>query len=226
LLEELAELRRSKIFSRIDEIVNSGEIYSLHIDVMRPPLIPNRSAFPIQLLKEICKIFQGRILLEIHLMVTHPDRLVQQIDEFIEARRRTRTSVIIQREAYDSEKETIESLKTIKGLGYRAGIGLNLPSPFESLSNEVVENADLVLIMSVTMGKGGQKYDAEATERIKGISSRFPDKPIKVDGGINEETIQPVIEAGAKILVVGSFISMSKNPIVALKKLKRTLHRF
>jgi len=226
LREEPAELRQSEIFSKIGEIVNSGEIYSLHIDVMRPPLIPNRSAFPIQLVREICESFHGRILLEIHLMVTRPDHLVRQIDEFIKPERRTRTSVIIQREAYDSEKDAIETLRKIKGSGYQVGIGLNLPTPFESLSDEIVQNADLVLIMSVPMGRGGQKYDAVAHERIKEISKRFPDKPIKVDGGINEETIQPVVEAGAKIIVVGSFISMSKRPVVALRKLRRALHRF
>ncbi len=223
LLKHLDQFKCSKVFSQILELVVSGKLYSLHIDVMRPPLISNRSAFPIELIRRIYENLHERITLEIHLMVKEPELLIEDINKFVEPDGRTEVSMIIQREAYGSEEEVIKTLRAIKTLGYRAGIGLNLPTPFKSLTEEIIKNADLVLIMSVPMGKGGQKYDDQATERIKVIASRFPDKPIKVDGGINDKTVQSVKKAGAKILVIGSFVSMSKKPLAVLENLERML---
>jgi len=87
----------------------------------------------------------------------------------------------------------------------------------------MIENADIVLIMSVPMGKGGQRYSAKASRRTKSVSERFPDKLIKVDGGINDKTAWSVVEAGASILVVGSYITRNKDPIGVLMRLRAIL---
>lgn len=223
LLKQLNHLAHSIVFSKILELVNSGKLYSLHIDVMRPPLIPNRSAFPTELIRKMYENFHERIILDIHLMANDPEVLVQKISDFIEPQQRPETTTIIQREPYASQKEVVTALRTIKSLGYRVGIGLNIPTSFESLTDGMVRNADEVLIMSVPMGKGGQSYSEEATERIKRLSSRFPDKPIRVDGGINDKTILSAKRAGARIFVIGSYVTMSRRPIAALEKLERIL---
>jgi len=186
-------------------------------------LIPDRSTFPIDLIKYIYENFHEKIILEIHLMVKEPNLLVQEINEFIEPRNRKRISMIIQREAYITEEEITNTLRTIKELGYKAGISLNLPTPFNRLTDEMMRDADLVLIMSVPMGKGGQEYDEQATERIKDISNRFPSKPIKVDGGINDMTAQTVKKAGAEIFVVGSYLTKNGDPFGALERIERIL---
>jgi len=222
-VKQLDQLPRSEVFSRILELVNSGKLYSLHIDIMRPPLIPDRYAFPIELIRQMYENLRGKIILEMHLMVQKPDFVIQEIDRFVEPSERTRSTMIIQREAFNSEEEVTRTLRAIKNLGYKAGIGLNLLTPFNSLKEEMIKESDLVLIMSVPMGKGGQQFSDQATQRIKDVSSRFPDKPVKVDGGINDKTIRSVKKVGAKILVVGSFISMSSNPLVAVEKLERIL---
>jgi len=223
LLKQLSYHKHSGVFSKILELVDSGKLYSLHVDVMRPPLIRNRSAFPIELIRGVYEDLYEKIILDIHLMVKEPESLVQEINEFIQPGEMTKTTMIIQQEAYSSEGKIITTLETLKSLGYKAGIGLNLPTPFDSLTDETVRNADEVLVMSVPMGKGGQQYDDEATERIRKLSRKFPDKLIRVDGGINDKTILSAKRAGAKIFVIGSYVTMSRRPLVRLEKLERIL---
>ncbi|MEM0050380.1 MAG: ribulose-phosphate 3-epimerase, partial [Candidatus Bathyarchaeia archaeon] len=96
---------------------------------------------------------------------------------------------------------------------------LNLPTPEEKLTSKIAKEADMILVMSVPMGLCGQKYHKEATGRLRVISKRFPDKIIEVDGGINPETIVEALRAGANIAVVGSYITLSDNPLEALLKI-------
>ncbi|MFQ6095549.1 MAG: hypothetical protein ACE5NN_05350 [Candidatus Bathyarchaeia archaeon] len=223
LSKRIGDLKDSEVFSRILKLVDSGMLYSLHIDVMRPPLIPDRSAFPTEVIRDLYVHLHDKIMLVIHLMVKEPDYLIKEIDSFIELDARPNISLIIHREAYASEEDVIKRLKFIKELGYKAGIGLNLPTPLTSLTDGMIKNADMVLIMSVPMGKGGQRYDDRSSRRIRGVSERFPDKLIEVDGGINDETIRSVVEAGAKSLVIGSYVTKNTNPIEALVRLHKIL---
>ena len=223
LSQQIGNLANSEAFSKIVELVDSGFLYSVHIDVMRPPLVPHRSSFPIELIRDVCSHLRSKILIEVHLMVNEPELLIEKINGFVDPEHRTKVALIIQREAYISEEEVINRLRIIKSLGYKAGIGLNFPTPFENLTDEMIENSDLILVMSVPMGKGGQKYEDRATERIRSISRRFPEKLSKVDGGINDKTIKTVIEAGARILVMGSFITRNRRPLDALKRIRRMI---
>lgn len=223
LSRRIGDLESSEVLPTILELVDSGMLFSLHVDVMRPPLIPHGSSFQLELIRDLYFPLHNRIFLEIHLMMKEPELLIEEITEFVEPRCRGNVALIVQREAYVSEEEVIKGLRIIKNLGYKAGIGLNLPTPFKSLTDGMIENADIVLIMSVPMGKGGQRYNAQASRRIKSVSERFPDKLIKVDGGINDKTARSVVEAGASILVVGSYITRNKDPIGVLMRLTTTL---
>ena len=223
LSKRIGDLESSEAFSKIVQLVDSDMLYSLHIDVMRPPLIPDRSSFQLELIRDLYFLLHNKTVLEIHLMMNEPELLIQEINRFIKPRQRANIALIIQREAYVSEEGVIERLEIIRDLGYRTGIGFNLPTAFDSLTDDIISNADIVLVMSVPMGKGGQRFDVEALMRIKSVSERFPDKLIKVDGGINDETARSVVEAGAGILVVGSYITRNKEPISVLMRLKGVL---
>jgi len=217
------QLATSEAFSRTMELVDSNRLYSLHIDVMRPPFILDRSAFPTNLIRRIYQAFHDRIALEMHLMVRNSEFLFQEFNNFVDPKDRSNILMAIQREAYGSEHEIITALNTIRVMGYRNGIALDLPTPIGSLTGEMVEAADVIQIMSVPMGKGGQKYDERATEKIRYLASRFPRKVVKVDGGINDKTARHARKAGAEVLVVGSFITTSKSPLEALERLHRAL---
>ncbi len=223
LVKHLDQIPRSESFLKIIKLIDSRRLYSIQIDVMRPPFIQERFAFPIPLIRKIYETFRERIALEMHLMVENPIHLIGELNAFIESEDRPNTSIAIHREAYGSEQQTINALKKIGGMGYRIAIALDLPTPVASLTDEMIEAADTILMMSVPMGKGAQQYDERADEKIKSIAIRFPEKQIEVDGGINERTARDAMDAGARILVVGSFVTKSSDPLGSLERLQNTL---
>jgi len=223
LSDHADNLAKSEALSKIEKLIQTGKIHRVHIDVMRPPMIPHKTAFSIELIRQLYEKLHEKILLAVHLMVNDPFPIIEKINEFIPKDERPETLIIIQRESFDSEEKTIRALIRLKEYGYKAGICLNLPSPTEILTKKIVENADTVLLMSVPMGLGGQKYSDEATERVAYFSRMFPDKTIEVDGGINPQTIVRVEKAGAKVAVVGSFITRNEDLERAILELERSL---
>lgn len=216
-------LRESLAFKNIMNLVKTGKIDSIHVDVMRPPLIPDKTKFSTDLIKRLYEELISEILLNVHLMTNDPFSIIKDMNGFIVGGDRAKVAVIVQVESFSSEDETIGALKSIKRYGYKAGISLNLLTPEEKLTNKIAEEADIILVMSVPMGLGGQKYHSEATGRIKRISKSFPDKVIEVDGGINPETIAEAWKAGARVAVIGSYITLSSNPLEALLKIDSAL---
>jgi len=224
LSKRIDALSESSAFLRILELIRTKGIYCIHIDVMRPPLIPDRTAFSIELIKKLCYALRGRISLAIHLMVPDPILIIDDIDKFTSREERAEICVIIQRESFDSESETLKAIDLIREKGYgKVGICLDLPTPCEALSKKIIEAVDMILLMTVRMGRGGQKYANKGTEKILYFSKRFPNTFIEVDGGINPQTAPIAKNAGAKAAVVGSFITRSNDPTEALQELKRTL---
>ena len=223
LEEHMDNITHAKVFNDIQYLVNSGKLYGLHIDVMRPPFIPDKSVFTIRTIKQIYQNFYKKINLELHLMLAEPILFIEGIDYFIQPNNRARISVIIQYEAYNQEDEIIRALRILSDLGYNVGIGFDLQTPFEKLTEKIVENSDLIFLMCVPMGKGGQKYDEQATEKIKYASKNFTGKIVEVDGGINDKTIQFAKNAGAKVFVIGSYITKSEKPSDVVKKIEEIL---
>jgi len=223
LSNQVENIAESGALSKIVRLIQTGRIHRVHIDVMRPPVIPDKTKFSIDLMKQLYERLHRKIALEIHLMVKEPFQIIGKVNKFIPKQERAKTVIIIQRESYSSEEETIRALSLLKEYGYETGICLNLPTPSEDLTEKIVENADMVLLMSVPMGRGGQKYGDEATRRIADFSQRFPDKLIEVDGGIDPKTILIAGKAGAKMAVVGSFLTENENPERALQELERSL---
>jgi ribulose-phosphate 3-epimerase len=214
---------QSKVVNKITSLIDSGLICNLHIDVMRPSLIPDKIAFPMETIKRIYDNYNKKISFELHLMVANPILCINKMNDFIQPNIMSQTLVIIQYEAYLQEDKVINALQTLHALGYKAGIGLDLPTPVEKLTKEIVDKSDLVFLMAVPMGKGGQKYDQSATEKIRHVSKAFPRKVIEVDGGLNDKTIKYAKDAGTKILVIGSYITNNIEPLDVLDKISKIL---
>jgi len=227
ILEYESELSRnidSLAFLQILRLVETKKIHWIHIDVMRPPLIPNRTAFSIDLIKKLYHALSPRIPLAIHLMVPDPILIIDKMNKFVSRDERAKIFVIIQRESFNSENEVLETIDLIRGLGYRKiGVCLDLPTPCEALSKKIIEAVDAILLMTVRMGRGRQKYVEEGTKKILYFSKQFPNRLIAVDGGINPQTVKIAKNAGAKAVVVGSFITRSSDPLEALLKLTWSL---
>jgi len=219
----LDNLEESRAFSEIVRMVKSGWLHSLHIDVMRPDLIPGRTRFRIDLIRQLYERLGGEIPFRVHLMMKEPLRLLEEMNTFVCGRLRREVSVILQREAYTSEDEMVVDLRAVKEMGYGVGASLDLPSPLELLGEASVSRADFVLLMTVPMGKGGQDYAPQANSRIAEFSRRFPNVSIWVDGGLKEDNILAARDAGANGFVVGSFITDSRDPLKALKRLTEIL---
>ena len=114
LPKHINDLSESLAFLQILQLAGTKRIHCLHIDVMRPPLIPDRTAFSIELIKELYHALSQKIPLAIHLMVLDPILIIDEIGKFISRRERANTSVIIQRESFDSENETLKAFDLVR----------------------------------------------------------------------------------------------------------------
>ena len=204
-------------------LMKTGKINRVHIDVMRPPMIPKRTAFRTDLIRAVCESLRGKILLGAHLMVGDPYPIIEQLNAFVPRSERADFEIFIQRESFSSEADTIKALEFLKGCNYKSGVCLNLPTPTEALTAPIVEASDVVLLMTVPMGAGGQGYSEEGSRRIALFSNRHLEKAIAVDGGMNPKTIVEAQKAGAKIAIVGSFITRNENPVNAVNEICRSL---
>ena len=219
LAKHVDDLAGSECLSKIIRLVQTGKIHRAHVDVMRPPMIPDTSNFSKDLMHRLYVELHEKVQLAYHLMVKEPSPLIEEINGFVPKEERAKTLIIIQRESFNSEDEAVKALRLLKTQGYEAGICLDLPTPRRVLTGKIIEAADNLLIMSVPMGRGGQKYSSKATRRIAFFSRGFPEKPITVDGGIDPKTIGVAGKAGAKEAVVGSFITRNGNPEEAIRAL-------
>jgi ribulose-phosphate 3-epimerase len=183
----------------------------IHLDVMDGHFVPNITFGP-ALVKAVRKV--TRLPLDVHLMIEKPDLY---INKFAEA---GADYLVVHVEACNHLHRTIQA---IKDLGVRAGVSLNPHSP-PFLLDQILNELDLVLVMSVNPGFGGQKFIESAVPKIatlKGFIDEYKyDCLIEVDGGINEATGKKCIEAGAQILVAGSYIFKANDYKQAIDSLK------
>ena len=183
-------------FSRLTEEVKAIENTKakwLHLDVMDGNFVPNIS-FGADIIKAIRK--NSSLYFDAHLMIENPEWYIDTIaDAGVQ-------SISIHVEA---TKHLDRALQLIKNRGLRAGVAINPATDIAFLDN-IYEKLDLILIMTVNPGFGGQKFLNQMIEKIRKIRNKFPHIDIQVDGGINNETAKLVIEAGANVLVAGSYV--------------------
>ena len=186
-------------FSRLGEqikILEKEGVKILHIDVMDGDFVPSIS-FGMPVIKSIRK--ESKMFFDVHLMVTEPERYIR---DFVEC---GADSITVHAEACEDLERTIE---LIRAAGVKVGVSIKPATPVNDISH-LLDEVDMVLIMTVQPGFGGQKYLEECTEKIKELRELIDeeglDTQIQVDGGINAETLSTVMEAGANLIVAGSY---------------------
>lgn len=200
----------SKLGEEIRSIQKAGADY-IHIDVMDGSFVPN-----ITIGNEVVKSIRpiSDLPYDVHLMINNPD---SHIKAFVEA-----GSDIITIHA-EASIHLDRSLALIKSFGKKAGVSL-VPSTHEDALDYVMENLDLILVMTVNPGFGGQKFLSSQLKKIENIRKKIEKSgrkiELEVDGGVNDETVKLVTSAGADVLVSGSYIFGSKNYAEAISKLR------
>jgi len=182
----------SKLREEIQEVESYGAEY-LHLDVMDGNFVPNIS-FGAPVISSIRK--HSNLVFDVHLMVENPDRFIKDmVDAGADV-------ITIHAEATKHLNRTIQ---LIKSYGKKVGVALNPSTPLDVIKYDL-KDIDMVLIMTVNPGFGGQAFIEGMLQKIRDLRSIDPNIDIQVDGGINNKTSKLVKEAGANILVAGSYL--------------------
>ena len=190
------------------EMINKSDADWLHLDLMDGTFVPNISfGFPvIDAVAKICKK-----PLDVHFMIEHPERYVQ---------RTAKTGAMMMNVHYEACVHLHRTVQEIHDAGMKAGVTLN-PSTPVCLLEDILNDVDMVLLMSVNPGFGGQKFIEGTIDKLRALREMVDRKNsralIQIDGGVQAETAPRLVEAGADVLVSGSYVFKAADPI-------RTIH--
>ncbi|WP_313798717.1 ribulose-phosphate 3-epimerase [Cytobacillus sp.] len=205
----------SKLGEEILDVERGGADY-IHVDVMDGHFVPNITIGPliVEAIRPVTKL-----PLDVHLMIENPD---QYIESFAKA---GADYITVHVEACHHLHRTIHF---IKSLGVKAGVVLNPATPVQMIE-DIIDDVDMVLLMTVNPGFGGQKFIPSVLRKIAAVKKMADNKgltiEIEVDGGVNEETAKLCIEAGANVLVAGSAVYNQEDRAKAIAAIKgSTIH--
>ena len=192
-------------------MVNQSEADWFHLDVMDGVFVPNIS-YGMPIISQIKKA--ARKPLDVHLMIVQPERYIQA---FCQAGADILTVHL------EASIHLHRTLQEIKSMGMKAGVALNPHTAVNHLE-DIIQDIDVVLVMSVNPGFGGQSFIRHSLEKVRKlrqpIESTHSNTIIEVDGGVNLATGKQLVEAGADALVAGSFVFNSSDPAKTIKELK------
>jgi len=193
------------------EMVNNSEADWFHIDVMDGHFVPNIS-YGMPVIKAIKK--HARKPLDVHLMIEKPERYIEEFAEI---------GADIITVHYESTVHLHRTLTQIENAGCKAGIVLNLTTPV-SVLEDILPKCYMVLLMSINPGFGGQKFEEMTYNKVRKLremaNKQSLNTHIEIDGGVNSSNARKLLDAGADVLVAGSFIFKSDNPTDTIAELK------
>ncbi|NDW17696.1 ribulose-phosphate 3-epimerase [Dysgonomonas sp. 216] len=193
------------------EMINNSEADWIHCDIMDGVFVPNISfGFPIlEKVKEVAKK-----PLDVHLMIVQPEKFIEQVKN---------AGAYMMNVHYEASTHLHRTIAAIHEAGMKAGVTLNPHTPV-TLLNDILHDVDMVLLMSVNPGFGGQKFIEHSLSKVSQLKEIILKKNlntlIEVDGGVNLETGKKLVEAGADILVAGNAVFSTSNPAETIHKLK------
>jgi len=194
------------------EMINNSEADWFHIDIMDGVFVPNIS-FGMPVLEAISK--HAKKPIDVHLMIVDPDRYIKTFAQL---------GANVLTVHYEACTHLHRTLQAIKAEGMKAGVALN-PHTNINLLEDIINDIDLVCIMSVNPGFGGQSFIENTYTKVEQLKSLITKKNaktlIEIDGGVTDKNAQKLIDAGADVLVAGNFVFKSKDPIKTISELKK-----
>ena len=202
------------LYSEI-EMVNNSEANWFHIDVMDGVFVPNIS-FGTPIMKVLKD--NAKKTLDVHLMIVNPDNYIENFAEL------GADILTVHYEACNHLHRTVQRIKDLK---MKAGVAINPHTPISTLKS-IIKDLDLVCIMSVNPGFGGQSFIESTYDKVKELKSLIKEQNsnaiIEIDGGVNSQNAKKLTDCGANALVAGSFVFKSENPTQTISELSSVIN--